>query len=803
MNPLHLSRSFLAVLTVAAIGLAFSGIAGAQQFTDVSVAAGLHRDLTRSWGNPMWGDLNNDGRLDLFVPNHEAPGGLTEGGVLPYIYINNGDGTFTDVVESSGITEQMPDTAAWQGISLGDYDSDGILDIFISEPPFQGGGNAPTRDLLFKGNGDATWDYVSEGTGIVTARDYGECSFFVDYDNDGLIDIFVKNIPNTMDEVGANVLYHNNGNGTFTSVEGAGGLADATHGVTEGSIVSFADYDNDGYMDVAFSGNGTAEALYHNNRDGTFTDVTEAANLTPHTNAQGLAWGDYNNDGLLDLYVSRGKSSGVGSISNTLYRNNGDGTFADITGQAHVDDGTSTWAAVWGDYDNDGLLDLFIARSGTAELGPGNANILYHANGDGTFTDVAAQEGVDLQDDEVTSAHKLAAWGDYNDDGYLDLVVKDGIGPNLATGDAFKGLHYLFHNNGGTNHFIKLNLQGVQSNLHGIGARVAVTYDGKLAFRQNNGGGGGEWGSQGANPCHVGIGTAETATVRISWPSGIVDILPAVAANSTLTVVEGSSPPEPISQNISTRLEVETGDRVGIGGFIITGTAPKKVLIRGIGPSLEGAGVQDFLPDPLLELHRPNGVVLVNDNWQDTQALDISLTGLAPANAAEAAIVAMLEPGPYTAILSGQNGTSGIGLVEVYDLDLGITSELANVSTRGFVGAGDQVMIGGVIVGPVGAANATVVVRAIGPSLADAGIVGSLADPTLEIHNANGQTVATNDDWQDDSAQEALIEDAGFAPADARESAIYIALATGNYTAVVRGKDDTTGIALVEVYNIN
>ena len=333
----------------------------------------------------MWGDFNNDGLLDLFVPNHEAPGGLTTGGVYPYIYLNNGDDTFTDVITTSGIMVAAPDTAAWQGISIGDYDGDGNLDIFISEPPFQGGGNAPTRDPLFKGHGDGTWEYASDTAGILTLKDYGECSFFVDYDNDGQLDIFVKNIPNTVGETAANVLYHNNGDGTFTSVDGAGGLADAEHGITEGSIVSFADYDNDGYMDVVMGGNGASDALYHNNRDGTFTDVTTAAGFTPGLNTQGLAWGDYNNDGLLDLYVSRGKSSGGGIIGNTLYRNNGDGTFTNATSQAKVDDGTSTWAAVWGDYDNDGFLDLFIARSGTSELGPGNANILYHNNGDGVL----------------------------------------------------------------------------------------------------------------------------------------------------------------------------------------------------------------------------------------------------------------------------------------------------------------------------------------------------------------------------------------------------------------------------------
>ncbi|HEY3602039.1 MAG TPA: CRTAC1 family protein [Chthoniobacterales bacterium] len=792
MNRLCLSfTSALAVL--------LAGGAYAQQFTDVSVEAGLHREATRSWGNPLWGDFNNDGQLDLLVSNHEAPSGVTEGGTYPYIYLNNGDGTFTDVSATSGVVEQTPDTGAWQGISIADYDGDGNLDIFISEPPYQGGQNAPTRNLLFKGHGDGTWEYVSEGAGLPTDREYSECSFFVDYDNDGKLDIFVKNIPDT---VTINALYHNDGDGTFSVVDGVAGLATANHGITEGSIVSFADYDNDGWMDVVIGGNGSSEALYHNNGDGTFTDVTDAAGLTPKANTQGLAWGDYNNDGLLDLYISRGKATGGGILGNSLYRNNGDGTFTDVTDQAGVDDNTNTWAAVWGDYDNDGLLDLFVARAGTSEIGVGNANLLYHNNGDGTFTDVAAQEGVAQQDDMVTSAHKLAAWGDYNNDGYLDLATKDGISPGLITQDAFKGLHYLFKNNGGSNHYIKLSLHGVQSNLRGIGARVTVIHDEQIAFRENNGGGGGELGSQGDGPMHFGIGTSETATIRIVWPSGITDIVPDVAADSTLTVTEGSFPPPVQSQNISTRIDVLTGDQVGIGGFIITGTTAKNVLIRGIGPSLANSGITGFLADPVLELHKFNGTVLVDDNWKDSQESEITATGLMPTDDVEAAMVATLDPGPYTVILSGNNASTGIALVEVYDLDAGITSQLGNVSTRGFVGTGDDVMVGGVIIGPNGAPDATVAVRALGPSLGSAGVAGALADPNLELHDANGDTVAVNNNWQDDPTQAAALSAAGLGLPNPTESGLYLTLPTGSYTAVVSGQNGTSGIALVEIYNL-
>ena len=205
------------------------------------------------------------------------------------------------------------------------------------------------------------------------------------------------------------------------------------------------------------------------------------------------------------------------------------------------------------------------------------------------------QEGVALEDGETTSAHKLAAWGDYNDDGFLDLCVKDGIGPGLATGDANIGKHYLFKNNGGTNHYLKLYLKVCSRTCAASAPASTVIHDGEMAFRQNNGGGGGEWGSQGDGPLHFGIGTSSTATVRITWPSGIVDVLPSVPANSFLSITEGSSPAPVQSQNISTRLHVDTGEKVGIGGFIVTGTTPKNVLVRGIGPSLAAGGVQNVL----------------------------------------------------------------------------------------------------------------------------------------------------------------------------------------------------------------
>jgi hypothetical protein len=249
-------------------------------------------------------------------------------------------------------------------------------------------------------------------------------------------------------------------------------------------------------------------------------------------------------------------------------------------------------------------------------------------------------------------------------------------------------------------------------------------------------------------------------------------------------------------------LYVGTGDNVAIGGIIITGNDPKRVLLRAIGPSLSGAGIVNPLSDPVLELHAGDGSIITsNDNWRSDNEADIEATGLAPTNSLEPAIIATLDPGPYTAIVSGKDGATGVGLVEAYDLDETAVSQLANISTRGFVETGANVMIGGFILGPDGAQSTSVLIRAIGPSLVPLGVTNALADPTLELHDSNGAVLGSNDNWRSD--HEADIEATGLAPSEDLESAILMALPTGAYTAIVSGKEDTTGVGLIEVYNIS
>jgi uncharacterized protein (DUF1800 family) len=252
--------------------------------------------------------------------------------------------------------------------------------------------------------------------------------------------------------------------------------------------------------------------------------------------------------------------------------------------------------------------------------------------------------------------------------------------------------------------------------------------------------------------------------------------------------------------NISTRMKVETADNVLIGGFIITGSGQKKLLLRALGPSLPVPGV---LSDPMLELHDATGAVIAtNDNWRTSQQEAIIATGLAPTNDKESAILVTLNPGAYTAIVRGLNNATGVGLVEVYDLDGSNQAiRLGNISTRGDVLANDDVMIGGFIVR--GDISKRMIIRVIGPTLTLNGVplAGRLMDPTLELHDGNGAFIAQNNDWR--STQETEIEASTLAPTDDREPAIISILVPGSYTAIVRGSNSTTGIALVELYDLD
>jgi hypothetical protein len=276
------------------------------------------------------------------------------------------------------------------------------------------------------------------------------------------------------------------------------------------------------------------------------------------------------------------------------------------------------------------------------------------------------------------------------------------------------------------------------------------------------------------------------------------------SAWSEVSTVTVAGPVPALLGNISTRVRVGTANNATIAGFIITGSGPVRVLIRGMGPSLGEGGVPNALSDPHLVLHKPDQTTITNDNWADGDTSQIP-DGFSPSHDAESTIVATLDPGNYTTVLTGAHGETGVGLVEVYNLDLANPAQLANISTRGFVHSGNEVMIGGFILSG-GGGSSSVIVRALGPSLAPLGVANSLADPTLEMRDINGALVSSNDNWKIDNqtgqSQEAAVRATTIPPGNDFESAIVTTLPTGAYTVIVAGKAGATGVGLVEIYNL-
>ena len=304
-----------------------------------------------------------------------------------------------------------------------------------------------------------------------------------------------------------------------------------------------------------------------------------------------------------------------------------------------------------------------------------------------------------------------------------------------------------------------------------------------------------------SGPAAVQLINPNTATASASFSApgsytfmvSVTDNIHAVAYDAVIIKVM----PHVEMANISTRVAVGTAQNVAIAGFIINGDSPKRVMVRALGPSLTPFGVAGALNDPMLDLRDGAGnQIVTNDNWKDSQEQAIVDTGFAPANDSESAIVATLTAGNYTAIMSGKGDTTSIGLVEVYELDS--TARLLNISTRGFVGGGDNVMIVGLILG--GTDNGTICFRALGPSLAAFGVQGVIADPRLDLFNAEGTKVGANNNWKD--SQQNAIQSVALAPGNDTESALLTNLAPGNYTVIVSGVNGETGLALVEAYHL-
>jgi hypothetical protein len=506
-------------------------------FTDVTAAAGFSGcptcQLNSTWC-AAWADYDGDGFIDVITLGHIQ--NLTNS--ISQLWHNNGDGTFTDVTSQAGLDPHNGDA---HGAVWADFDNDGLLDLFVSK------GSLKTHPVnyndLWRNNGDGTFTNIADSAGVQRGhRNRGAGA--VDYDNDSFLDIFATSFRRPHDNAAPNLLWHNNGDLTFTDVAAAAGLQ---RPLDINRTAAWADFNGDGLLDVFCA---RTSALYKNNGDGTFTDVTHAAGIIHNSNdVQAVAWGDYDNDGDPDLYVTLAVISGGGGggadgamhaidelidsplaieLPNILYHNNGDGTFTDVTTQTGTGNVNDALGVVWEDYDNDGNLDLYIVNT----MGAGVPNRLFRNNGDGTFTDVAAQAGVGAKQNPDGRGSD-ASFADYNNDGFPDLFVNNGAGSTVGT-------YMLFRNNGNSNNWLKVVLRGRQSNRGGIGAKIRLTAGGKTQYRQYTGQ---HYMGQNHIPVHFGLGQATSVgSLKIKWPSGTVDTLHSVPANSTIRVVEGSSP---------------------------------------------------------------------------------------------------------------------------------------------------------------------------------------------------------------------------------------------------------------------
>lgn len=480
---------FLLIAFVTAIG----NLSAQVTFTNVTSSA-IINDSAYTEG-VYWFDYNNDGLLDMFAANI-----VNQNNIL---FRNDGGGNFTRI--TTGVL--VNDGGFSYGASIGDYNNDGYPDIFV----INGGSSASQFNFFYTNNGDGTFTKVTAGTFVnEIGNTWGSSS--VDYDKDGKLDIYTTNYNRN------NFLYKGNGDGTFTKITTGTIVNDGGYSLN----CAWGDYDNDGWQDVfvanANFGAGENNFLYKNNGDGTFTKITSGSIVTDGGNSTGASWGDYDNDGDLDLFVTN-----YFTENNFLYRNDGSGIFTKITTGEIVNDGGASVGSAWGDYDNDGDLDLFVSNDNDQN------EFLYNNNGNGTFTKVTTG-------DIVNSGGRSngSVWGDYDLDGDLDLYIANGNQPVQQN-------NFLFRNNGTPNNWLNIYCKGVISNRSAIGTRViaSAVINGVRVKQVREISGQTGYNAQNSLNVELGLGNASVIdTIIIKWPSGITDVYMNVAVNMFTTAVE-------------------------------------------------------------------------------------------------------------------------------------------------------------------------------------------------------------------------------------------------------------------------
>ena len=552
-NPINIFIRFLIVIVWGA-GVPPASADTGIQFVDVTQEAGIHWQHTDGRSGQKYFmetlgsgaaffDYDADGDPDLyFVNGAPLPGYVPQEVPTNCLYRNNGDGTFTDVTEASGVG----DTGYGHGCAVGDYNNDGQLDLYVT--------NYGTN-RLYRNNGDGTFTDVAEIAGVTEPRWSSSCAF-ADYDRDGNLDLYVVNyIVFDMDEnpwcglkeegiraycepdnfpAQSDTLFRNNGDGTFTDVTKSAGIYKTTG---KGLGVVWGDYNNDGLPDIYVANDSTENFFYHNNGDGTFEEVGFMVGVAlsedgAAENGMGTAFGDWNNDGWLDLTVTN-----YAQQTNTLYRNDADGFFTDATATTKTAQLTYPylgWATAFIDYDNDGYQDLFVANGhlheNLAELGQqgtyGQRNLLFRNNDNGTFTEVSETLGPGMKLEDVSRG---ATFADYDSDGDIDIVVTNSnTAPRLLRNDG-----------GNEKNYLQIRLIATRGTTDAIGTRVKITTGPLTQTREVRSGDG--YLSQRDLTLHFGVADdAQIDSVEIQWQSGAKQLIKSVPANQVLSLEENS-----------------------------------------------------------------------------------------------------------------------------------------------------------------------------------------------------------------------------------------------------------------------